>query len=402
MFPARVFRDEERVAQPLPYMALKDAPVEVRRAATVAQVSSGFTRGLGILFTTLIIATLPTWVPGILAYQTIPVALLALAIGSVIVSRKGSRIREEIAERQFQKARSSTFITAILGFVIAGILPGILYLYLYTRIGDVMVKRTPDDPKTVYLLPHPSEGIFLGRYLGWIAAYLLVLYIGYTQLSPGLRQVSDWLSPVLGVHFNTMIVALFLVFTNPHKPNGHPRHHTDDDQKRRPSLRRSHDLRSRSLSLLARRRVRPQDTLENDQDKENGTSTEQHTEEGNSPTRTRNLSIRPKPTLRSAINNHPSSTWQTLPAKPGNRTRHARRSKRQPTNDKPRPLQQRPRPRQQLRRKQPLTLHNQQQLLTTPRRQLVSRHTKLHPRTILTTRPDHILHRRPSDHPDRI
>src|SRR2546422_859770 len=98
----------------------------------------------------------------------------------------------------------------------------------------------------------------------------------------------------------------------------------------------------------------------------------------------------------------PRTTWQTLPAKPGNRTRHARRSKRQPTNDKPRPLQQRPRPRQQLRRKQPLTLHNQQQLLTTLRRQLVSRHTKLHPRTILTTRPDHILHRRPSDHPDRI
>jgi uncharacterized protein (DUF2062 family) len=203
------------VAQPLPYMALKDAPVEIRRAATVAQISSSFTRALGILFTTLIIATLPTWVPGVLAYQTIPVALLVLAIGSMIVSRKGSRIREEVAERQFKKARSSTFTTAILGFIIGGILPGILYLYLYTRIGDIMVKRTPDDPKTVYLLPHPSEGMFLGRYLGWIAAYLLVLYIGYTQLSPGLREVSDWLSPVLGVHFNTMIVALFLVFTNP-------------------------------------------------------------------------------------------------------------------------------------------------------------------------------------------
>jgi len=196
-------------------MALKDAPVEIRRAATVAQISISLTRALGILFTTLIIATLPTWVPGLLAYQTIPVALLVLAIGSTIVSRKGSRIREEIAERQFQKARSSTFTTAILGFMIGGILPGIFYLYLYTRIGDVMVKRTSDDPKTVYLLPHPSEGIFLGRYLGWIAAYLLVLYIGYTQLSPGLREVSDWLSPVLGVHFNTMIVALFLVFTNP-------------------------------------------------------------------------------------------------------------------------------------------------------------------------------------------
>src|SRR3989442_6295567 len=129
MFPARVFRDEERVAQPLPYMALKDAPVEVRRAATVAQVSSSFTRGLGILFTTLIIATLPTWVPGILAYQTIPVALLVLAIGSVIGSRKGSRIREEIAERQFKKARSSTFTTAILGCILVDVLPDVLYVY---------------------------------------------------------------------------------------------------------------------------------------------------------------------------------------------------------------------------------------------------------------------------------
>ncbi len=203
------------MAQPLPYMALKDAPVQIRRAATVAQISSASSRALGILSTTLIIATLPTWVPGILAYQAIPVALLVLAIGSAIVSRKGSRIREEIAERQFGKARKSTFTTAILGFIIGGIIPGLLYIYLYTRIGDVIVKRTPGDPRTVYLLPHPSEGVFLGRYLGWIAAYLLVLYIGYTQLSPGLREVSDWLSPVLGVHFNTMIVALFLVFTNP-------------------------------------------------------------------------------------------------------------------------------------------------------------------------------------------
>ena len=196
-------------------MALKDAPSEIRRAATVGQVSSSVARGLGILFTTIIIATLPTWVPGILAYQTIPIALLVLSIGSMIVARKGNRIREEIAERRFQKARSTTFTTAILGFILGGVLPGILYLYLYTRIGDIMVKRTPDDPKTVFLLPQGSEGVFLGRYLGWIAAYLLVLYTGYTQLSPGLREVSDWLSPVLGVHFNTMIVALFLVFTNP-------------------------------------------------------------------------------------------------------------------------------------------------------------------------------------------
>ncbi|TMI57451.1 hypothetical protein E6H18_04815 [Candidatus Bathyarchaeota archaeon] len=203
------------MAQPLPYMALKDAPVQIRRAATIAQISISITRALSILFTTLIIATLPTWVPGLLTYQTTPVALFVLAIGSAIVSHKGSGIREEIAERKFKKARSSTFTTALLGFIIGGIIPGLLYIYLYTRIGNVMVKQTPDDPRTVYLLPHPSEGMFLGRYLGWIAAYLLVLYIGYTQLSPGLREASDWLSPVLGVHFNTMIVALFLVFTNP-------------------------------------------------------------------------------------------------------------------------------------------------------------------------------------------
>lgn len=203
------------MAQPLPYMALKDAPLEIRRAATIAQVASSFTRVLGILFTTLIIATLPSWVPGLLAYQTIPIALLVLAVGAIIVSNKGNKIREEIAARQFQKARGSSFTTAMLGFIIAGILPGLLYIYLYTRIGDIMIKRTPDDPKTVYLVPSGSEGLFLGRFLGWIAAYLLILYIGYTQLSPGLREVSDWLSPVLGVHFNTMIVALFLVFTNP-------------------------------------------------------------------------------------------------------------------------------------------------------------------------------------------
>src|SRR5260370_18890810 len=48
-----------------------------------------------------------------------------------------------------------------------------------------------------------------------MASYLPVRYMGYTPLPPGLREVSDWLPPVLGVHFNTMIVALFLVFTNP-------------------------------------------------------------------------------------------------------------------------------------------------------------------------------------------
>ncbi|HEX4921515.1 MAG TPA: hypothetical protein VFV92_12330, partial [Candidatus Bathyarchaeia archaeon] len=203
------------MAQNLPYQALKDAPKEIRQAATIALVCSSTARALGILFGTIIIATLPTWVPGLLSYQPFPIALLVLTIGCTITAGKGSRIREKIASREFEKARGSAFTAAILGFVVAGIIPGVLYILLYMRIGNVMVKRRPDDPHTIYLLPHPSEGIFLGRYLGWGAAYLLVLYIGYTQLPQGLRSVSDWLSPVLGVHFNTLIVAVYLVFTNP-------------------------------------------------------------------------------------------------------------------------------------------------------------------------------------------
>jgi uncharacterized protein (DUF2062 family) len=203
------------VAQVPPYQALKEAPREIRQADTVAQICSSVSRALGILFSIIIIATLPTWFPGLLAYQPIPIALVVLTVGCAIVGGKGSRIRERIASREFEKARSASLSAAILGFIIAGGVPGILFIYLYTRVGNVEVKRRPDDPKTIYLLPHPSEGLFLGRYVGWAAAYLLVLYVGYTQLPTGLRGISDWLSPVLGVHFNTLIVAVYLIFTNP-------------------------------------------------------------------------------------------------------------------------------------------------------------------------------------------
>jgi len=203
------------VAQVPPYQALKEAPKEIRQAATVALVCSSVSRAIGILTSTIIIATLPTWVPGLLAFQPIPILLVVLTVGCAIVGGKGSRIRERIASRDYEKARSASLSAAILGFIIAGVVPGILYLYLYMRVGNVMVKRRPDDPQTIYLLPHPSEGVFLGRYIGWAAAYLLILYIGYTQLPTGLRGISDWLSPVLGVHFNTLIVAVYLIFTNP-------------------------------------------------------------------------------------------------------------------------------------------------------------------------------------------
>src|SRR5438132_1329349 len=84
----------------------------------------------------------------------------------------------------------------------------------------------------------------------------------------------------------------------PNKPDGHTRHHTDHDQKRRPRLRRRHDIRSSSLPLLAGRRLRPQDILENDQGKETHIATEhkhrQHTKERSPPTRTRDPLSHPK------------------------------------------------------------------------------------------------------------
>ena len=203
------------MAQAIPYAVLKEAPREIRQAATIALICTSFTRALGILVTTVIIATLPTWVPGLLAYQPFPIALILVAIGCHIVAGKGSRAREAIASREFEKARGSSLSAVILGFTIAGVIPGILYILLYARIGSAMVKRRPDDPKTIYLLPRPSEGLFLGRYLGWAASYLFILYVGYTQLPPGLAGVSGWLSPVFGVHLNTLIVAIYLVFTNP-------------------------------------------------------------------------------------------------------------------------------------------------------------------------------------------
>ncbi len=142
-------------------------------------------------------------------------ALLVLAVGSFFVARSGFKNRERIAIRQFEEARSSSLIATVLGFTVAGVIPGFLNLLLYTRIGRIMVNRRPEDPLISYLLPLPSEGLFLGRYFGWLAGYLLVLYFGYTQLPRGLAGISDWLSPVFGVHFNTLIVASYLVFANP-------------------------------------------------------------------------------------------------------------------------------------------------------------------------------------------
>src|SRR5438094_9610940 len=114
-------------------------------------------------------------------------------------------------------------------------------------------------------------------------------------------------------------------------PDGNPRRHTDHDKKRWPRLRCSHNIRSSRLPLLARRRFHPQDILENDQDKETSSAPERRpSEKRNPPTRTRNPPSHPNSAHDPAFNNHPSTTKRTLPAKPGNRTGHARRPQRQP------------------------------------------------------------------------
>lgn len=203
------------VVQQRPYEALDKAPRDLKTAASIAMLSGSASRVIGILSSTTIFALLPTWVPGILALQPLPVGLLVLTLGSFILSRSSFQNRERIAARQFEKARSSSLTGTILGLTIGGIVPGILNFLLYMRIGSIMVKRRPDDPGTIYLLPFPSEGMFLGRYLGWLTGYFLVLFLGYAQLPQGLASINGWLSPVFGVHFNTLIVAAYLTLGNP-------------------------------------------------------------------------------------------------------------------------------------------------------------------------------------------
>src|SRR2546427_642334 len=247
-------------------MALKDAPVQIRRAVTIAQISSSFTRSLGIIFTTLIIATLPTWVPGLLARQTIPVALLILAIGTIIVSNKGSRIREEIAERQFQKARSSTFTTAILGFIVGGILPATTLPLDIRRIPRRPNRRRqnqtrlPSRHDSIPLNPRSTRTRSPRNLPERQSVRALESSASTTRLFDHKRHHRTR-SRRHHPHTHTRII--------PNKPDGHSRYYTDHDQKRRPRLRRRHNIRSSSLPLLARRRLHPEDILENDQDQQN-------------------------------------------------------------------------------------------------------------------------------------
>lgn len=205
------------MAQAQPYEPLAKAPKEIRTAATLAQVCNAASRITSIAASTIIIATLPEWFPGLQTLQPLSLGLLILAFGSFSLAKRANHVREQVGEQKLEKARSSSLMGSILGFTVGGFLPGPFYLMLYMSIGKAMVKRTPNDGlvTTIYMPPQPSGGIFLGRYLGWASMYLFVLYTGYTQLPTGLRGVSDWLSPVFGIHFNTLIVAAYLVFTNP-------------------------------------------------------------------------------------------------------------------------------------------------------------------------------------------
>src|SRR5439155_1716471 len=162
-----------------------------------------------------------------------------------------------------------------------------------------------------------------------------------------------------------------LALTSPRRPLQH------DDRRPIPRLHQPTNLPTTTLPLDLRRIPRRANRWRKIQTR----LPSRHDSIPLNPRSTRTRSPRNLPE-RQPLNTHPSTTKRALPAKPGNRTRHARRPQRQPTNDKPRLLKQRPPPRQQLRRKQSLTFHNQQQLLTIPRHQLRAWHSKLHPRTI--------------------
>ncbi len=198
-------------------MPLAKAPKELRTAATLALISSSISKIVTLIIATVIIATLPTWVPGLLAYQPIPIGLLVVLIGSSTLSRRASKIKIRVGQQRLEDARSSSLIGMILSIIVGGILPFPFYLLLYMSLGKAMIKRAPTEAQlmTVYIPPQPSGGVFLGRYLGWLSMYLYILYIGYTQLPDGLKGASDWLSPTFGIHFNTLIVAAYLVLSNP-------------------------------------------------------------------------------------------------------------------------------------------------------------------------------------------
>jgi hypothetical protein len=202
------------LAQTLPYQALSQAPKDIRSTAKLALIANSISHVTSIFLAAIIISLLPSWFPGLLQLQVFSVALLVLLLGSILVSRKGSHVREWVASREIERARGSAFSAAILGFIVGGVASGIVYLYLCSRINGIQ-QQPPSEFRTVYLLPQGSNGVFLGRYFGWGIAYLFVLYVGYTQLPSGLREVSNWLSPVFGTHFNTIIVAAYLVFANP-------------------------------------------------------------------------------------------------------------------------------------------------------------------------------------------
>ena len=143
------------MAQPQPYEPLAKAPKEIRTAATLAQVCNAAARITSIATSTIIIATLPEWFPGLLTLQPLSIALVVLTIGSFSLAKRAVHIREQVGEQKLEKARSSSLVGSILGLTIGGFLPGPFYLLLYMSIGKAMVKRTPNDGlvTTIYMPP---------------------------------------------------------------------------------------------------------------------------------------------------------------------------------------------------------------------------------------------------------
>jgi len=76
---------------------------------------------------------------GIAATSIHPIGILGVVGGSIdIIIFLGCRnIVRLIDERNYEEAKSSTLMWMILGFIFGGIIPGILLLVVYLKLGEV-------------------------------------------------------------------------------------------------------------------------------------------------------------------------------------------------------------------------------------------------------------------------
>jgi len=80
---------------------------------------------------------------GLAATSIHPIGILGIIGGiiNIIIFMGSNNIVKLIDERNYEEAKSSTMLWMILGFIFGGIIPGILMLVVYLKLGEV--RETP-------------------------------------------------------------------------------------------------------------------------------------------------------------------------------------------------------------------------------------------------------------------